>query len=332
MRASRNALLSASSVHAVKASSNWSTASTDRFGVREAAIASIAGRRASGVERPTTRAPRERRERVIPGSHHRVGPAIAAGEWRPTEGVQEAGPHQRRLPAPRRPDQRQEASAHETPDRFGNDLFASEVELRVRCLETRESLVGAHVGRGSVARVPARTRRSRALVLGEDRRLQPLQFGAGFDPELIHQHGPSASEGLQRLRLTSGPVQGEHQLSPSPLAERLLPDHRFQVRRSRCRLAGGEPRVDPILEGGSPKLFEPLALGGSETRVPVVLVRALATVRALLERWTPASWGVLHRGVAVPPRPAVRIGWRRSRRAATSSRYPSPRVSIDFAR
>jgi hypothetical protein len=43
-------------------------------------------------------------------------------------------------------------------------------------------------------------------VLGEDRRLESLQFGAWLDPELTDQHLAGASEGVERLGLAPDSV------------------------------------------------------------------------------------------------------------------------------
>ena len=65
--------------------------------------------------------------------------------------------------------------------------------------------------------------------MGEDRLLESLQLGARLDPELTDQHLPGAREGLECLRLTPGSVQGDHQLAPAPLAERLLSNHGLEL-------------------------------------------------------------------------------------------------------
>jgi hypothetical protein len=79
--------------------------------------------------------------------------------------------------------------------------------------------------------------------------VQPTEFGAGLDPQLIDQDAPRAGEGLQCLGLASGTVQGEHQLTPSPLPKRFVTDHRFQLSDQRSGVPAGKPRVDPVLHG-----------------------------------------------------------------------------------
>jgi hypothetical protein len=109
-------------------------------------------------------------------------------------------------------------------------------------------------------------------VLGEDGRLEPLQFGAWLDPELTDQHLASARDGLQRLGLAPGSVQGDHKLAPPPLAERLLPDHGLELGDQLTCISGSEPRIDQILARRASQLLEPVAFGRAEARVPVALV------------------------------------------------------------
>ena len=52
--------------------------------------------------------------------------------------------------------------------------------------------------------------------------MQPLQPRTRLDPQLLAQHPPGPPESLQRLRLTAAAIQGQHQLAPQPLPERML--------------------------------------------------------------------------------------------------------------
>jgi hypothetical protein len=108
--------------------------------------------------------------------------------------------------------------------------------------------------------------------VGEDRRLESLQLGARLDPELADQHLSGAREGLERLGLPPGSVERDHQLTPPPLAQRLLSDHRLELGDELARIRTGELRVDEILGGRSPKLLESISFGRAEARVPIALV------------------------------------------------------------
>ena len=49
-------------------------------------------------------------------------------------------------------------------------------------------------------------------VLDEDLLLELLQGGPGLEPELLGQQPPPVLVGLERLGLSAGLVEGEHQL------------------------------------------------------------------------------------------------------------------------
>ena len=101
--------------------------------------------------------------------------------------------------------------------------------------------------------------------------MEPLQLGARLDPELTDEHLAGPQEGLERLGLAAGSVQGDHQLAPPPLAERLLSDHGLELGDQLTRITGSEPRIDQILGRCASKLVEPLAFRRPEARVPVAL-------------------------------------------------------------
>ena len=88
-------------------------------------------------------------------------------------------------------------------------------------------------------------------VVGKDRRLEPLQFEAWLDPELTDQHLAGAREALERLGLAPGSVQGNHELTPPPFAQRLFPDHGLELGDQLIRIPGGEPGVHAILGFGA---------------------------------------------------------------------------------
>ena len=58
-------------------------------------------------------------------------------------------------------------------------------------------------------------------ALGEDPFLQLAELGRGIDPELIREDLAGPLIGPQRLALSPGAVEGEHQLFPEALPERM---------------------------------------------------------------------------------------------------------------
>ena len=76
-------------------------------------------------------------------------------------------------------------------------------------------------------------RRRRALqqlrIVGEDRLLQALEIGSGTQPELGVERPHRLAVGVQRLPLTPGAVQRQHQLPVQPLAQRLTRHQHLQL-------------------------------------------------------------------------------------------------------
>ncbi len=227
----------------------------------------------------------QRIERMVARSDHGVGPPIAARKRARSECMHESRTQQGGLPTPRGSDEREEPSPDEVTDRLCDHLLPTEEEPCIDRLEPCESLVRAHIGWTH----GLRTWRPTAFelgVVGEDRRLESLQLGARLDPELADQHLPGAREGLECLGLTPGSVQRDHQLTPPPLAQRLLSDHRLELGDELARIRTGEPRVDEVFGGRSSKLVEPIAFGRAEARVPVALVGgASPQTERLFEHW-----------------------------------------------
>jgi hypothetical protein len=166
----------------------------------------------------------QRIQRTVARPDHAAGPPIAAWQGTRSESVEESRAQQGGLPAPRGADEGEEPAPGQVTDSLGHDLLPAEEELRVRGLESCQPLVRAHVGEAPGLRMH-RPAAFQPGVVGEDRRLKPLQLGARLDPELSHQYPAGTREDLQRLGLAAGSVQGDHQLAPPPLAQRLLPDH-----------------------------------------------------------------------------------------------------------
>src|SRR5262249_56123177 len=96
-------------------------------------------------------------------------------------------------------------------------------------------------------------------VLPEDRALELLELGARLDPELVHERFARAPVDVERLRLTAGLVEREHQLAARPLAERVAVHELLELRDQTRVTAEGEVGVDAVLERGEMLLLQPPA-------------------------------------------------------------------------
>src|SRR6185369_10711069 len=93
-------------------------------------------------------------------------------------------------------------------------------------------------------------RQDDAGVLLQDRLVEVAELPAGLDTELLHQRRPSRLVDLECLGLAPGAVQGEHQLSPQALAERMLLDHPLDLADQLGVAAEGEIGGEAILDRG----------------------------------------------------------------------------------
>ena len=100
-------------------------------------------------------------------------------------------------------------------------------------------------------------RRAELGVLFEDLALETPERLARLEPELGCEVLAAVLVHLQRLRLATRPVQGQHQLTAEALAERMALDEGLQLPDQLAVAAQSEIRVDPLLERGEPKLLEP---------------------------------------------------------------------------
>lgn len=94
-------------------------------------------------------------------------------------------------------------------------------------------------------------------VLLEDRLLELLERPPGLETELFHQRAPRVLIGLQRLRLASTPVEGQHQLPARALAQRVAGDEGFELGDEISLASEREVGVDPFLDGRQAQLLEP---------------------------------------------------------------------------
>ena len=128
-------------------------------------------------------------------------------------------------------------------------------------------------------------RRAQRGVLREDLLLQLLQRRAGLDAELVDELAAALLEDIERLGLTPGSIQGEHQLRPAALAVRLDPNERLELGDH----LGVPPELQldlhPLLERLRAQLLEPRDLGLGEGVVGQLGERCPAPEReCLVER------------------------------------------------
>ena len=159
-------------------------------------------------------------QRVLAGADQRLRPVGASGQDSAGEGGQQAGPHDRRLAAARRADDREQRRADEPRDELGDELLAAEEVLGVLGAERREALVGADQRRAGLFLVAC------ALAHG-------LQVGDG-----------SGQLGLERPRL--GAARGRAVGHGVDAARRLVPCPlpRDLVHAARHAAAGLEQGLD----------------------------------------------------------------------------------------
>ncbi len=118
--------------------------------------------------------------------------------------------------------------------------------------------------RPEVAVAPARRRRrhgrgridEQRRVVSQHGRLQALQLGSGFQPELLGQRDAPVLVDPQRVRLSPGPIQRHHQLGPQPLAQGMLGDQGVEFGDELCVTSHGQLDVNPLLRERQPKLVE----------------------------------------------------------------------------
>ena len=119
-----------------------------------------------------------------------------------------------------------------------------------------------------IVALPRCTRgRSERRVLIENPALELPQALARLQAELIYQRPAPFLVGLQRLGLPPGAVEGEHELSPEPFAERVLGDERLQFADELMVASELEVCFDPLLLSREAELVEPGDLRLGEIRV-----------------------------------------------------------------
>ena len=91
--------------------------------------------------------------------------------------------------------------------------------------------------------------------------LQRLKLFPGLHPELAVKDRAGTAVHIERVRLTSRAVQGEHEPSVERLAQRHLANEPTQLGHEFEMAAAGEIRVDPPFQCKRPQFVEPSALG-----------------------------------------------------------------------
>ena len=85
--------------------------------------------------------------------------------------------------------------------------------------------------------------------------LEPAEILARLDADLV-ERGAGLSVGLERLRRAAGPMASAHQQVPGPLAERLLPDERLELRHDVGRVTELDVGRDPLFDRDQAELVE----------------------------------------------------------------------------
>ena len=100
-------------------------------------------------------------------------------------------------------------------------------------------------------------------VLRDDRGLEPAKVRAGIDPQFLGEQRPRPLISAKGLTLPAGAVEGEHQLAPSPLAQRGIGHRALEFADELRGAAGREQRVGPILHQRGIALDPPRLFGCS---------------------------------------------------------------------
>ena len=118
-----------------------------------------------------------------------------------------------------------------------------------------------------------RRRQVEPWVLGEDRRMQPAQLRPWVDAELLDQDRSGPLVGQQRIGLPTRAVQGQQQLGPQPLPQRLLADQPLQLGHQLSVPPQPQVGLEAILHRAQPQLAQPVGLGRGDVAVSELLER-----------------------------------------------------------
>ena len=128
------------------------------------------------------------------------------------------------------------------------------------------------------------------------RRSSSRSAGARLEAQLLHQHAPTRPKDFERVGLSAGAVEREHQLAAKPFPQRLLDEESLDLPDELGITAEHEVGVDAVLERGEPQLLEAPALCGGELVVCEVDQRRAPPQRERLAQKASGLGGVLGLG------------------------------------
>ena len=94
------------------------------------------------------------------------------------------------------------------------------------------------------------------LVPLEDLPMQMLQLGGGVGPELVGEDLASTLVRGERLGLSPGAIQREHEARPHPFAERIPRGQGLEFRNDGGRTSQSELGRDPVLRRREARFVE----------------------------------------------------------------------------
>ena len=102
-----------------------------------------------------------------------------------------------------------------------------------------------------------RLRQVEVGVLTDDGQLESAQRCAGLDPELLDQPIAQLPVRTERVGLTSAAVEGDHEVCPQLLTERIQAHRSLELADHGCMSAAGQLRGHTGFERGEPHLLQP---------------------------------------------------------------------------
>ena len=118
----------------------------------------------------------------------------------------------------------------------------------------------SRIGRLVRAAAAAERRGAKLGILPENCLLQPAQFGGRVQAEVLGKRLADPVIYGQRVSLPAAPVQGQHQLTVRPLAQRLLRNDGLQFGDHVRVAARGQFQLDTFLRCGEAELGQPVGL------------------------------------------------------------------------
>jgi len=97
--------------------------------------------------------------------------------------------------------------------------------------------------------------------------VQFAELPTGLDPEIVGKRRSRLLVAIKRLSLTSGPVEGEHQLAAKLLTQRMSHHQTVQLTDQLGVASPCQITVDPVLETAKAELMQASDLGLSEAPI-----------------------------------------------------------------